>query len=178
MQNTKSWKPSVIYENVFSQVECQNIISNAKLGQTFADRSGYLKRCPENVWIARRIMELSAEANKNFFNFSISEMQELFLLRISPEKLFNWKADIGKGNAASRKLSIRIFLSEPETYQGGRFTFNLARLRNPQAGDIEEISHNQGSVLFYPSFRTHYTERLIRGESYVLTAFLHGNSFQ
>jgi len=81
---------------------------------------------------------------------------------------YDWHIDIGQGENSTRKLSMSVQLSDPDTYEGG---------------DLEFINVNQstergiGSLIVFPSFLTHRVAPVTAGNRYSLVAWVHGNHF-
>lgn len=81
---------------------------------------------------------------------------------------YNWHTDVGPGPASIRKLSLVVFLSKEQDYEGGRL-----RLKNEQ-----QFSQVQGTVIVFPSYLMHAVEPVTRGVRYTLVSWACGPLFK
>jgi PKHD-type hydroxylase len=83
----------------------------------------WLDEVPGTEWVIERMIDLVRAANREVFDFDITEFAESpQVARYGAEREghFGWHSDIGEGRLAERrKLTIVVQLSEAEAYEGG-----------------------------------------------------------
>jgi PKHD-type hydroxylase len=81
---------------------------------------------------------------------------------------YDWHVDAG-AEWATRKLSLVVFLSEPDDYEGGV-------LEIAGAGNVARPEPGSGVVL--PSFLAHRVTPVTAGERITVVAWMHGPTFR
>lgn len=172
-----------------SQAECARLIEMAEaaqmkdaglVGQTTAHqirRAGiaWLDDLPQGGWAMDRMIALVARANRENFGFDLSDFGEsaqIARYRAEEGGHFDWHSDIGAGaQAARRKLTVVVQLSDPAGYRGGQLQLwaNNAPLDAPPA---------QGTATVFPSFVLHRVTPLTAGVRWSLTLWAHGPAFR
>lgn len=112
-------------------------------------------------------------ANAVAFNVDIQqEMREMQFTEYHAEYggKYNWHHDVNWENNKNfdRKLSMVVQLSDPDTYEGGRFEFN--EVQNPRPEDWKK----QGSILIFPSYLQHRVTEVTKGVRYSLVSWVRG----
>jgi PKHD-type hydroxylase len=82
---------------------------------------------------------------------------------------FGWHTDLGDGAASTRKLSVSVQLSDPESYAGGGFELC-------PHGTVEKFAP-RGSALVFPAYMPHRVADVTRGVRRALVAWVHGDAF-
>jgi PKHD-type hydroxylase len=146
---------------------------------------------PETAWIFTRLAELVADVNRENFHFDLEEFRESAQIlkyraavSASDRALggesggaslagrYDSHVDIGGGgHSATRKLSLSIQLSAPDSYTGGGL----------QIGSAEEAwsaPRKPGTAILFPSFVRHSVAPLVSGIRYALVAWVHGPAFR
>ena len=174
---------------VFSAAECARIhaamhsapAAEARLVGRRADHN--LRRAelvwvddlPGSGWIADRLREVVAEANRAAFDFALSDMAESAqIARYEAETggHFDWHSDIGDGHVARRrKLTVVVQLSQPESYAGGTLEMR------PSANTLV-ARQDQGSATAFPSYMLHRVAPVTQGARLSLTVWAHGPGFR
>ncbi|WP_054005163.1 2OG-Fe(II) oxygenase [Cypionkella psychrotolerans] len=135
----------------------------------------WLDDIPEASWVLERMISLTAQANREAFQFDLSDFGESpQVARYTAEREghFDWHSDIGAGNwAAKRKLTIVVQLSDPTSYEGG--TLELRPDSN-----ITQAPRTRGTATIFPSFTLHRVTPLIAGTRWSLTLWSHGPAFR
>ncbi|MEO5613299.1 MAG: 2OG-Fe(II) oxygenase [Cypionkella sp.] len=135
----------------------------------------WLDDIPEASWVLERMISLTAQANREAFQFDLSDFGESpQVARYTAEREghFDWHSDIGAGNwAAKRKLTIVVQLSDPTSYEGG--TLELRPDSN-----ITQAPRTRGTATIFPSFTLHRVTPLIAGTRWSLTLWAHGPAFR
>ncbi|MCU4655008.1 2OG-Fe(II) oxygenase [Roseibacterium sp. SDUM158016] len=126
-------------------------------------------------WVMDRMIALVREANREVFDFDITEFAESpQVARYGAEREghFGWHSDIGEGRLAERrKLTIVVQLSEPDEYDGG--TLEVM----PGAGALS-AERARGAATLFPSFVLHRVVPVTRGQRHSLTVWCHGTPFR
>lgn len=138
---------------------------------------------PDTAWMFTRLAKLVAEVNRENFQFDLDEFRESAqILRYSAPVTttdgasaagrYDTHVDIGGGgHSATRKLSLSIQLSAPDSYTGGGL----------QIGSDEQrwsAPREPGTAILFPSFVRHSVAPLISGIRYALVAWVHGPAFR
>ncbi len=135
----------------------------------------WLDDLPEAAWVLDRMMRVVAQANREAYNFDLSDFAESpQVARYTAEREghFDWHSDIGAGVlAARRKLTIVVQLSDPADYDGG--TLEL----RPDS-TIRQAPTTRGTAIIFPSFTLHRVTPVSRGIRWSLTLWSHGPAFR
>ena len=81
-------------------------------------------------------------------------------------------ADLIKGGTTTRKVSMVVNLSDPNSYDGG--TFELGAVPRPHPDQLRQ----QGTVFVFPSFIEHGVSPVTRGERWSLVAWFSGDNWK
>ena len=135
----------------------------------------WLDDIPEAAWVLDRMIRLTAAANRDAFQFDLSDFGESpQVARYTAERMghFDWHSDIGAGQwAAKRKLTIVVQLSDPTDYEGG--TLELRPDSN-----IAQAPRARGTATIFPSFVLHRVTPVTAGTRWSLTLWSHGPAFR
>jgi PKHD-type hydroxylase len=142
---------------------------------------------PETAWIFTRLAELVADVNRENFQFDLEEFRESaqILKYSAPVSAsdgasdgatlagrYDTHVDIGGGgHSATRKLSLSIQLSAPDSYTGGG-------LQIGNSEDAWSAPREPGTAILFPSFVRHSVAPLVSGVRYALVAWVHGPAFR
>jgi hypothetical protein len=138
------------------------------LGETKTyPKSRYIHFEKENGWVFEKLVPLVNETNNKYFNFNINILKDLQILEFSGDAYFDWHLDIGKGNLSTRKLTIIIFLSDLNDYQGG-----VVQWLHPHSFTVEP-----GTIIFFPAFLPYRIWPVTSGSSSLMVAWADGPSF-
>jgi PKHD-type hydroxylase len=170
----------ILYETAFSPDECNKIIEISKtlpeieayLRYGNVDSSKrktklkYIEPSPQSAWIDQRIMMLAEQANQKFYNYKLHSMAELQVLEYDPGSHFDWHMDTGAQKPFSdRKISVTVFLSDPDEYEGGKLEWMPA---------IKNFSQEKGIIALFPSYKLHRVSTVTKGTRYSLVAWIYG----
>ena len=116
------------------------------------------------------IMAQALFGNEEFMNFAIpSQFAPPLICRYTPGMKYGLHPDaamMGVGNVSIRSdLSCTIFLSDPESYEGGA-------LRSQLGTEEIRVKGPAGSAVVYPSSTLHEVEEVTRGERLVGITFI------
>jgi PKHD-type hydroxylase len=135
----------------------------------------WLDDIPDAAWAMDRMIAHVARANRDHFGFDITDFGESAQIArydAAGADHFDWHADIGRGpQAARRKLTIVVQLSDPATYEGG--TLELRPDSSIIAADA-----TPGTATLFPSFVLHRVTPLTKGTRWSLTLWAHGPAFR
>jgi PKHD-type hydroxylase len=173
----------------FSPKECDRIIDLARsrpldeagLVKNVADPAirraelAWLDERPGAEWVMDRIVETVARANREVFDFALTDFAESAqVARYGAEREghFGWHSDIGAGAVAERrKLTMVVQLSEPSDYEGGF-------LEVWPDGNVRQSETARGAATIFPSFHLHRVTPVTAGERWSLTVWAHGPAFR
>lgn len=135
----------------------------------------WLDDLPDTGPLMERLIRLVAQANRDAFDADLTDFAESAqIARYGAEREghFGWHSDIGKGTqAARRKLTIVIQLSDPAAYDGG--TLELW----PDAS-ITTAPRSRGTAAIFPAYVLHRVTPVTRGTRWSLTLWAHGPSWR
>ncbi|MDE2361272.1 MAG: 2OG-Fe(II) oxygenase, partial [Hyphomicrobiales bacterium] len=121
-----------------------------------------------NAWIFDRIDRLIKQYNENY-KFDIYEnVNTAQLTRYGIEEKYDWHMDLGKDRSSTRKLTVVVELSLPNSYEGG----NIEIFYNE--GDNTHSRISCGDVIIFPSFVMHRAAEIKSGERWSLVFWCHG----
>lgn len=127
------------------------------------------------AWVMDRIVDAVAQANRDLFDFDITDFKEKLQVAAYDEDdagHYDWHSDIGDGQIASqRKLTIVTQLSPADAYQGGALEISLG-------SGAYQAKRDQGSATLFASFMLHRVIPVSRGKRYSLTCWCHGPHFR
>lgn len=111
-------------------------------------------------------------ANRDFFDVQISRLNFVQLAEYNASYGGEYKEHhdvfwMNDDPYYHRKLSCIVQLSDPTTYEGGKFEIT-------EAAPIDEDIKNQGSIVFFPSFLRHKANPVLRGVRYSIAAWFEG----
>ena len=121
--------------------------------------------------INSKLSQFINNINSRYYNFKISELKELQIIKVSENDFSDLHYDIGKGIKSTRKLSMIVFLSKIDDYSGGQITFSLV------GPEINARIQKHGSMLLFPSIKPYMSEPVLKGTRYTLVGWMHGDPF-
>jgi len=177
-----------IVPDAFSAEECDRITSLAAArpaaeARLVGQRDHNMRRAdlvwlddiPDTGWVMDRLISVVAEANRNVFDFALTEFAESpQVARYGAERQghFDWHSDIGDGAlAGKRKLTLVVQLSEPEAYAGGA-------LEVMPAANKLTAPRQRGAAVIFPAFALHRVTPVTQGARASLTVWAHGPAFR
>lgn len=177
----------VCLENVFSPEDCQRLIyidipaSQAHVtrfkGSTFNQlqmnsRNTKVKaiaRTPEHQWVYDRLIQYVQYVNRECFHFRLQKLTEPQILEYENTGFYGCHLDIGTGDTSRRKISMVVFLTPPEQYEGGQL------ILQPH---FPAIVQKQGSAVFFPSYLPHEITPVTSGVRHTLVTWVLGPCFR
>lgn len=170
-------------KDFLSREECQKVIDfnksiNYRAGDVADNIKAYDSRRSEvfflnpnsdTMWFYEKLETTITELN-NAYNYDLLGFYErIQIAKYENGGKFDWHIDIGPGETSSRKLSMSIQLTDPDTYQGGDLKFMAS----------DQIAEKAiGTLVVFPSFLQHCVTPVTRGARHSLVAWVHGNPFR
>jgi PKHD-type hydroxylase len=175
------------WESAISKEICEFIVSHANWNKSEEGRVGYTSN---NAYIPKsRITEVVfdprlslaecilrsyiTEANKSAkWNFTLTDIQNIQIGKYVKDGHYEYHEDghVLSSNKIDRKISAVLFLSDPNSYEGGQFEFKNAKL------PYEKFP--QGSIIVFPSFLEHRVLPVTEGLRYTAVAWAVGPTFK
>ena len=181
LDTVESWS---YWDDAFSKEECEKIIKLGnslvkKEGTIFGENKGFRKSkvswlypCDDTNWLYKRLTDIIVELNKRYFQFDIDGFGEGLQFTHYKEPDGKYKKHVDKGyDGLTRKLSLVLQLSDPDTYEGGDL---LMHIDDPG----QKIEKKQGKLVLFPSYVLHEVTPVTKGERYSLVAWLTGKPFK
>lgn len=107
------------------------------------------------------------------WNFDVSQIENVQVGEYFVGGHYDWHEDAAvlmrTDAGAQRKLSISLFLSDPNTYEGGDLLFE---------GMDKPITRSQGSLIVFPSFTKHTVSPITSGVRYSAVTWATGPYFK
>jgi hypothetical protein len=118
-------------------------------------------------WLYNYVAAVTDEINNEHYQFDITDMQQLQVLRYRPGQWFRWHFDAIETEGDIRKMTMVINLSKPSDYFVGGLQVDGNWHNVNQASD-------QGAATFFPSWMKHCAKAPIYGTRWVLVAWITG----
>lgn len=177
--------------NIFNNGEIDRIIEAGKSGvhasvltsaNTSAEEGQSLRDCnvsflysddPENTWLFAKLSELINDANKNFYNYDLLNIESLqFTEYTAPGQRYGKHVDIlSKSVNGQRKISFTVQLSDSDDYEGGDFIPHVSE-------ETMTASREKGAIHMFPSYMMHEITPVTRGVRYSLVGWVSGPAFK
>lgn len=170
-----------LFADIFSPSECQRMIQTAQPYPVSADPYAavhpstspcgvrrILTQEADHLWILNRLRDIGFQVNQQYYHFAISGMEMPHVCEYQNQQMAEWHMDITDDVTSNRKLTILVFLSDPQDYTGGEFHCYPT---------TEPLVQTQGSVLFFPAFFLHKVTPVLTGTRYSLVTWAYGPPF-
>lgn len=126
-------------------------------------------------WIYDRLAFVARSLNGQFYKFDLhgfSEDMQYTIYQGDEMGHYTWHLDAGSGdNAAPRKLSMVLQLSDPGDYEGGD-------LEVFSSADPTKVDKKKGLVVAFPSYMLHRVTPVTAGVRKTLVIWVCGPSFK
>jgi PKHD-type hydroxylase len=128
----------------------------------------------DTAFIYDKMAYVARMLNGQFFDFDISGFVEDFQYTVYNSECqdkYDWHMDKGNINAAPRKLSLVLQLSDPDEYEGGDLEFFMG---------VEGIKAKKqlGTIYAFPSYIVHRVTPVTRGTRKSLVSWICGPKFR
>jgi PKHD-type hydroxylase len=179
------------FKEAFSHKECDKIIDSydhlVSKARTFNAESAsdeeqdkvrrskvhWVNKDSDSQWIFDRYTDLVYEANNNIYRFDICGMSEAFQYTkydSAEQGFYNAHTDWGAGYY-TRKISIVLQLSDPDSYEGGEL--QIHNDATPAIGPKD-----RGSTILFPSLALHGVQPVTKGIRRSLVLWVSGPPFR
>jgi PKHD-type hydroxylase len=169
-----------LFKNAFSPEECDEILKNyakpegnteinydsnlVKLSGTYT-----IEDNAESKWIFDKLLSYVQKVNK-LYNFKLSAVGNPFILEYKKDDVLNWHIDlVGKPDYSIRKITLIVFLTNPDEYKGGEIHFDFF-------GD-KAVNAAKGNLLAFPAFLFHKVNKIEEGVRKSLVTWVLGPPF-
>lgn len=170
----------------FTEEECEGIIglaSSAYLAEGTVGndevstnvRKVNLYQLPlveKTKWLFDRLARVASMANNEYYDYEIMgithELQLLHYESGGEPGHYDWHQDMGGSHMSTRKISMVVQLSDPDTYTGGSLQVN-------DNGTIIAGAGQKGSITCFPSYAQHRVTPMETGERWSLVIWVHGS---
>ena len=132
----------------------------------------WITNSPQTQWLYQKILRLAKQANDVMYQFKLTHVNDIQYTRYNSHGKYDWHVDLGKGDAAFRKLSMVLLLSDPAYFEGGGLELRLGNA-------IHTAPLKQhGDVVFFPSYILHRVLPIETGTRESLVVWVSGYPFQ
>jgi PKHD-type hydroxylase len=123
-------------------------------------------------WVFARLAGVIIGMNEAFFGFDLTAMEQglQFTRYSAPGEHYEWHIDRGM-QTGTRKLSLTLQLSDPDTYEGGDLELWFG-------GEPIQASRERGMMTLFPSWAMHRVKPVTEGVRYSLVCWVSGPSFK
>ena len=177
------YESSCYYLKIFTPEECDIIVALCKNHTEAASVEGgkddrevrksdvfFLPSNDEKFeWIFRRCVDLTQDANKNWYKFDLTRIQNLQFTKYDVGQKYGKHIDMLYNSSSQdvRKLSFSVQLSHEDSYNDGDLLIHN--------GDEPYKCHReQGSVTFFPGYILHEVTPVTKGTRYSLVGWITG----
>ena len=145
-------------------------ISDNKINKEVRDTEvSWIKPDEKSEWLYRDLTDIALEANKKYFNFDLSYIEQLQYTVYNKDGFYDYHVDCANQSAGEfpRKLSFTLQLSDPSEYQGGDVMIQTSSKPYP-------IKREKGTITFFPSYILHKVTPVTKGVRKSLVGWIHG----
>ena len=132
----------------------------------------WVDKSRDNEWFFQRMSHIASALNAQCFNFTLTgfaEAAQFCNYSSADEGTYSWHQDFG--SSVSRKLSLVLLLSNPESYEGGA-------LQVLTKAEPETLPNKRGTVLVFPAWTLHRVTPVIHGERQSVVLWAAGDPFR
>lgn len=157
---------NVIINNVLSESECTKFL---KLTNNITPVQSFSFEETNSLFssFSKKMTKLLMDINIKNFEFEISYISGADIVVNNVNNTFDWFIDIVP--ESTRKITLLVFLSDNNEYDGGNFCCFPDRSFPPPS---------QGTAIVFPSFLIYRLEPVLKGNQKVMIIWGCGNSFR
>ena len=161
---------------IFDDTKESVAIANRKSKVAFVNKIEH----PELNWAFERFNAIITSLNNEFYNYDLNGYSSFQYTEYDAkyEGKYNYHIDMrigGEGNILigreTRKLSLVLFLSDPDSYEGGQFSMKLSE------DDEFFIEQKKGKIILFPSFLLHKVHPTTKGTRKSIVIWVEGPKF-
>ncbi len=120
----------------------------------------------ENAWLHEHLHTVFRAVNDRHFRFKATRQLGAQLFSLEKGQHLDWHFDLGAGVFNTRKLSMMVFLTPVEEYEGGQYEL--------MATPYGFMQRAQGVVAVAPAFSASRLAPVTRGRLDLLLSWFHG----
>lgn len=173
------------HDSFFSESDLDALIeigqsTNLTKAQTYGKQSDDVRNSfvsflfPNDVtsWVFSKLTDLVTAMNEQHFGFDLTGFEQglQFTRYTAPGEHYRWHSDRGF-MSPTRKLSVSVQLSDPQSYKGGGLELN-------PDGVVAKVPKKRGMVTLFPSYTLHRVRPVTEGTRFSLVAWVSGPPFQ
>jgi predicted 2-oxoglutarate/Fe(II)-dependent dioxygenase YbiX len=149
-----------------------SVIDNKVVEETRDSSVTWLYSVDDMDWVYRRVTDAVMSLNNRYFNFDLFGFTEGFQFTRydAPSGFYGMHID-KLLNGLTRKLSLTIQLSDPESYEGGELALQFSK-------EPDIMPKEQGKMVVFPSYVLHEVKPVTQGTRYSLVAWISGKPFK
>ena len=192
--NPSEGMPYVTWQNMFSTDELETIekigdslpfndagivngvdsVSNNR--EVRVSSTSWIDKTYNTEWLYNKMGDIVRRVNGEFFRFDIDGMHEKMqytVYRSENNGFYDWHTDIGvySSNSVTRKLSVIMVLTDPDSYEGGDLQIWGSR-------GFMTIPKERGMVVVFPSYVLHKVTPITSGTRKSLVIWVGGPPFR
>jgi PKHD-type hydroxylase len=129
-----------------------------------------------------RVNFITEKINEEYYNFDLNGYSSIQYTSYDAEENgeYGYHMDINIGKnlednhlkyGDTRKLSMSLILSDPQSYEGGKFTMKLDE-------NEFEVEQKRGRIIFFPSFLLHKVYPVTKGTRKSIVIWVEGPKFR
>lgn len=145
-----------------------------ELARVRRSKISWLNKNQDTAWVFERLSDVVSSLNAQYFRLDLTGFGEAIQLTNydqSDHGMYGWHQDYGVKNAASRKLSLVLQLTDPARYEGGN-------LQIMTGGEPQTIRKQRGLIAAFPSYQVHQVTPVTQGSRQSLVAWITGPAFK
>ena len=186
-------EPVVVWENLFTDEECDSIVAFGELGEFMKARIGdagvgeednsirdtditWLEPDGDTSWIFDRVANLVAKVNYDKFQLDLRRFDGFQFSVYNEDGHYNWHIDtqlLPREDGSYRKLSLSIMLTDPEEYEGGELLLSTWGTEESP----EKFKLKKGTVVLFYSYIPHTVLPVTKGKRTALVTWAMGPKF-
>ena len=129
-------------------------------------------------------VKIISEYNRLYsgWKYYIDGIEDIQVTRYSEGDFYDWHVDasnwniVRNGKECNRKISVTVFLNDPEEYEGGEFDLEIhSPLKDVR---YESFKLSKGSIIVFPSDKWHRVRPVTKGSRYSLVIWNLGWPFK
>lgn len=198
--NRPEYRPFEIHARAFTAAQCDSIVASMTVregemqsavlesgdGADIDDstirrsRTAWIGPTDDTWWMFERLARVAEKANRRF-GFELSGFDEdlQYTVYDTVGDFYDWHQDGLDSTVATRKLSVVVALSDPDTYRGGTLElFEMTGYDAEERDRSDTAMRLKGTAVVFPSFEYHRVLPLLSGVRRSLVAWVSGPPFR
>ena len=134
--------------------------------------------------IDKLFVKIISEYNRLYsgWKYYIDGIEDIQVTRYSEGDFYDWHVDasnwniVRNGKECNRKISVTVFLNDPEEYEGGEFDLETRGPNTEERYDTFKLP--KGSMIVFPSYMWHRVRPVTSGVRKSLVLWFQGSPFR